>query len=128
MILRPTKSPRTYTLFPYTTLFRSPRILHLPKIISIPGRLHLLPRHEPQRRRVDAIPQHAHLARAVIEHVPQVAVAVHRKHLGADHPVRRIAHLVDVRRHDRRAEAGPAAARSAGHTSELQSLLRISSA
>src|SRR3546814_4602621 len=79
MIRRPPRSTRTDTLLPYTTLCRS--------------RLHLLPRHEPQRRRVDAIPQPAHLARAVIEHVPQVAVAVHR---------------------------------SEEHTSELQSLMRIS--
>src|SRR3546814_3367607 len=41
---------------------------------------------------------------------PFRSVAVNRTHLGADHPVRRITHLVDVRRHDRRAEARPAAA------------------
>src|SRR3546814_6942328 len=71
----------------------SPRILHLPKIISILGRLHLPPRHEPQRRRVDSIPQPAHLARAVIEHVPQLAVAVPRTHLAAVHPAIGRAHV-----------------------------------
>src|SRR5690606_26593524 len=59
------------------------RITHLLHVITIPRRRHLLERHEPQRRRVDAVPQPARLARPVLEHVAEMAVAVHRTPLGA---------------------------------------------
>src|SRR3546814_9195825 len=94
MIRRPPRSTRTYTLFPYTTLFRSHRALlchhHEPRP-ALPrqggGRPELPPRHRQglQLRRV---------------HAPDVGAGRHPR--------------ADVR------------LRSEEHTSELQSLMRIS--
>ena len=66
---------------------------------------------EAQRRRVDAVAQAAAVARPVVEDVAEVAVGAARAHLGADHAVRAVAQLLDVRRLDRLGEARPAAAR-----------------
>src|SRR3546814_8172830 len=91
MIRRPPRSTRTYTLFPYTTLFRSP---------AIPG-MHPATRHGGQLR--------------------------HR--LGQCWDFRPAAAAREV---DRRHPADPAqldrrpGGRSEEHTSELQSLMRIS--
>src|SRR3546814_2622520 len=87
MIRRPPRSTRTDTLFPYTTLFRSPRTLR---------RDHHAPRPLPR----------------------------------LPHPAIRSADAEPRRAADRRpfADAHPAAfrLRSEEHTSELQSLMRIS--
>src|SRR3546814_6244743 len=39
MLLRPPRSTRTDTLFPYTTLFRSPKATHGGKRVLVPGRI-----------------------------------------------------------------------------------------
>src|SRR3546814_261892 len=59
---------------------------------------------------MDAVSQPATVLRAVGEHMAEVAVAVHRAHLGADHAKGVVAPLFDVLRHDRLGEARPAAA------------------
>src|SRR3546814_16316932 len=110
MILRPPRSTRTDTLFPYTTLFRSP-----PQ--------HARARYVPM---VDRRPRAAH---------PHVAIEAHRVRCEDDGAVRagasRSAALCRSRRrgvpggfvlHRRRAIGF----RSEEHTSELQSLMRIS--
>src|SRR3546814_7877431 len=79
MILRPPRSTRTDTLFPYTTLFRSPH----PERCSQCGQV---PEHAGQRH------------------------AAHRRQL------------------QQRADGTRLGGRSEEHTSELQSLMRISSA
>src|SRR3546814_1847839 len=103
MIRRPPRSTRTYTLFPYTTLFRS----HLaPMIDALSGagiRVSLF--IEPDPRQIEAAMR---LKAPVVE-----------LHTGL------YAHLQD---HARTAELKRLAdaARSEEHTSELQSLMRIS--
>src|SRR3546814_9560775 len=86
MILRPPRSTRTDTLFPYTTLFRSPP-------------------PDPVRSRHSIPRRHAHPRRGLAE---PVAVGVL-----ADRPQQ----IADTRLGRRRSEE---------HTSELQSLMRIS--
>src|SRR3546814_8836592 len=84
MIRRPPRSTRTDTLFPYTTLFRSPSASHMP-----------LPR-----------------VRAARPGPMRVLVAVSRRQTSPiSAPIRR---------------AHESALRSEEHTSELQSLMRIS--
>src|SRR3546814_2062164 len=83
MIRRPPRSTRTDTLFPYTTLFRSPRA----------GRLRRAADRAAAHRPRAARPAHVHRAH------------VHRGHRADD------------------ADDGD---RSEEHTSELQSLMRIS--
>src|SRR3546814_1917952 len=85
MIRRPPRSTRTDTLFPYTTLFRSPRL-----------------RHEPPVRR----------GRVQLREDPR--------------PGRHQAGLRPARRALRAARALSPEPRSEEHTSELQSLMRIS--
>src|SRR3546814_7249994 len=94
MIRRPPRSTRTDTLFPYTTLFRSP--------------VHVV--HE-QFGELDA---REPLFRVVVDPVQ------HEREHQADHveaAVQRIRH---------RAPGIPVRRRSEAHTSELQSLMRIS--
>src|SRR3546814_10880851 len=100
MTRRPPRSTRTYTLFPYTTLFRSPR--H-------PFQRAVFRRHQPEflrefTRRDIIIAQHRQ--RRVGRQVGPIAIG------------------------DPRIAAGghELAGRSEEHTSELQSLMRISSA
>src|SRR3546814_6913553 len=102
MILRPPRSTRTDTLFPYTTLFRSP---------------------DQNRRIGDAEKGVAKAGNGVEERV-QVA----------DEPERAM-QIVDriegtrkqrQRRDDEIGDCGQGQARSEEHTSELQSLMRIS--
>src|SRR3546814_9823917 len=90
MLRRPPRSTRTDTLFPYTTLFRSPRLRDLP--------------HRLMQLRTAIAP-------ARPEHVPGQTLAMH-PHQDIFFPV----HIA----HDQRQ------VRSEEHTSELQSLMRIS--
>src|SRR3546814_8877029 len=85
MIRRPPRSTRTYTLFPYTTLFRS------------------------ERQRL-CVPRHARIAGREID----------RDNVALDRPCpffKAARHLGPSKRPERRSEE---------HTSELQSLMRIS--
>src|SRR3546814_7204317 len=93
MKLRPPSSPRTASLFPYTTLFRSGRRRRQPRMAGLslqPGvdRAVLVPDPEPCDRRLDA---------------------------GGGERGRRAVHPL-----------GSLRPRSEEHTSELQSLMRIS--
>src|SRR3546814_4037804 len=82
MIRRPPGSPRTYTLFPYTTLFRSPQ-------------------HQPDdRQHVAEVGHHQQVEDAEGQHADRPQVPVQRRRL--------------------------IFFRSEEHTSELQSLMRIS--
>src|SRR5687768_17334447 len=67
--------------------------------------------NETQRGRVDAVAQSALILGTVVEDMPEMAVAVDRSHFGADHAVRLVRELIDVRGLDRLGKAGPAAAR-----------------
>src|SRR3546814_8186439 len=110
MIRRPPRSTRTDTLFPYTTLFRSAR--HAAEI-SPPGRPRAVGRevqgaHEKHRRLADAPHRPFHYGR--IRLMPLVELV--RLPNGAEAELLR----------GRLESAG----RSEEHTSELQSLMRIS--
>src|SRR3546814_8640763 len=120
MILRPPRSTRTDTLFPYTPLFRSTVVDRQPQHRLGPWRR---PHRQPQRRgeSVDVVLAEAHdqlggEARcAAGGHALVLAVVV------AVDVIRGPAQLAaDARL------AGRAAVRSEEHTSELQSLMRIS--
>src|SRR3546814_4771763 len=92
MILRPPRSTRTDTLFPYTTLFRSQRADHAPRTRRVRRRrLH-------QGRRGRLLPQRRAVAAAGAVRTPAVTAALPGRQPG----------------------------RSEEHTSELQSLMRIS--
>src|SRR3546814_12599274 len=101
MIRRPPRSTRTDTLFPYTTLFRSPGAHGTSSIL---GRSHHRspipnpPLRQPTRRRTLPL---AHLPRLVTHHAPSKSYLRHR-----------------------RSRTNPS--RSEEHTSELKSLMRIS--
>src|SRR3546814_10437811 len=98
MIRRPPSATRTVTLFPYTTLFRSSD--RLPDLSA-------LPRHRPDRRlRADVIGHDDAVADGDI-HALQAAAVRPCRRLGADDGFARLL-------------------RSEEHTSELQSLMRIS--
>src|SRR3546814_10457237 len=101
MIRRPPRSTRTDTLFPYTTLFRSSGLE--PGTRRRTGGARRLFRGE---RRLRAAPADLRLARAV-----------------ADQPADRVAARAARRLHPR---IGKIPDRSEEHTSELQSLMRIS--
>src|SRR5262245_2292034 len=77
-------------------------ILHLVQVSPITLGLHVVAMDEPQRGRVDAIAQSAAVAWSVGKYVPEMAVAVHRSHLGARHAVRGVPEFVDVGRLDRK--------------------------
>ena len=68
-------------------------------------------RVELHRAGVHAVAQPAAVARAVLEHVPEVAAAALADDLGADHPVRDVALDLDGLGHLRLGEARPARAR-----------------
>src|SRR3546814_2489747 len=129
MIRRPPRSTRTDTLFPYTTLVRSTVVPRIPGDAWRPGRRHrraargavageswLSPRRDPpfgdSRRVSDVRPR----PQAVRRH----AVPVHEPLDGAQ--LRN--HGAGRRRRPHTRE--PRRSRSEEHTSELQSLLRIS--
>src|SRR3546814_2654516 len=103
MIRRPPRSPRTDTLFPYTTLFRSLFIAYAGKFKRL-GRL---------KHIFDAGPV---LAVGILHDADQLVA-------------RQIAHIgIGVAVHDKRQGLDGAllGTRSEEHTSELQSLMRIS--
>src|SRR3546814_3289846 len=97
MIRRPPRSTRTDTLFPYTTLFRSPPLRRL-RQISQPQRKHLARRVITHRNPVDRVP------------------GLDRPAVVRDHHELRPVTQLQQRVHERSEE----------HTSELQSLMRIS--
>src|SRR3546814_8415385 len=95
MIRRPPRSTRTDTLFPYTTLFRSPELLRQPELRREGGGQELL-RDRARRDRPGAGGDHRRAAQVALELRPRAQR--------------------DRALHDRSEE----------HTSELQSLMRIS--
>src|SRR3546814_4089533 len=108
MIRRPPRSTRTDTLFPYTTLFRALA-------------LKLMRQLGPARPDDPACGQHMH--EIGLHHVQQALVMGDEKHglVGLAHDA------VDaVADHPQRIDVEPAVGRSEEHTSELQSLMRIS--
>src|SRR3546814_2413897 len=92
MIRRPPRSTRTDTLFPYTTLFRSPRVVR-----------------DDAEERVVRLARLVDLAWRNAQPFLEYLVAVRR--LSAGDPARKVGVMQD---------------RSEEHTSELQSLMRIS--
>src|SRR3546814_6167509 len=104
MIRRPPRSTRTDTLFPYTTLFRSPAVARATE----EGRAEQQREGGDQQPEADVVhPRECHVGRADHQrHEPVAEAADHRRHHHEedhDEPVR-----------------------SEEHTSELQSLMRIS--
>src|SRR3546814_1829970 len=95
MIRRPPRSTRTDTLFPYTTLFRSPRARK-----QVEQRIAVVPADRALQRR--------HVLGEALQHLQ------HRFLVGQE----------DVAPHRRVRRGDPG--RSEEHTSELQSLMRIS--
>src|SRR5690625_731853 len=85
--------------------------LHLIQILAVAFSGHRLARNETQRRRIDAVAQPAAIRRPVVEDMAEMAVAMRRAHLGADHAVRAVPPLVHVGRLDRLGETRPAAGR-----------------
>src|SRR3546814_2255065 len=133
MIRRPPRSTRTDTLFPYTTLFRSPDARHArlqPQDPSAHGRRPqggqgALPRTRRQE------PGHAALCQRTPGRSggdrrvdPARAGLLFPRRRGRRSEIRRTARLCEGR--GRRPAARRIADKSEGHTSELQSLMRIS--
>src|SRR3546814_6591165 len=117
MIRRPPRSTRTDTLFPYTTLFRSDRGIAAPGADS-------RPEQDPRRAalwRVQELlsEQRRRIFRQLLRLLPARSLCPALRHL---HRKR-----IERERGDRPdAPFGDARARSDEHTSELQSLMRIS--
>src|SRR3546814_8686776 len=107
MIRRPPRSTRTDTLFPYTTLFRSD-----PGEIGEP----LVPGFHDRAEEV-----HRHRLHENAERCPRNMQIVVRRRRGAQ---RRVDRIASRQWQEHRPEQQ--AARSEEHTSELQSLMRIS--
>src|SRR3546814_6930672 len=106
MIPRPPRSTRTDTLLPYTTLFRSPDEVLVADRLGGPGGLGLV--HHDGELVVEGLVAHRHPADPVVDGAGDAGgahgvVGVHGRH----HPE-------------------PGSGRSEEHTSELQSLMRIS--
>src|SRR3546814_7308745 len=87
MILRPPRSTRTDTLFPYTTLFRSPTLVQTPWLFLV------------KRARTSILPTTRTSSAGDGSSIPTIMIAL---------------------------SPGGGIARSEEHTSELQSLMRIS--
>src|SRR3546814_2203701 len=129
MIRRPPRSTRTDTLFPYTTLFRSQRLVVPPaveqrrrQVVGQDGLLAGGAEHHLRARpggAQDLRPQLVHLpaVHPVLGVQQHIAVEAGRRLLGQPRGDRGLADL--------RAPDGPPQ-RSEEHTSELQSLMRIS--
>src|SRR3546814_1648563 len=117
MIRRPPRPTRTYTLFPYTTLFRSPDLILDPAAIGVG--------HRDRRGQIAERDMVAaqHLKRQVgIDHLVVGITVEQLRGL--------VVHDLAQQRGDRLALVEPLPAqlgqRSEEHTSELQSLMRIS--
>src|SRR3546814_9311376 len=106
MIRRPPRSTRTDTLFPYTTLFRSPHRAadHRQRAASVP-----LPENTVRR-------SHAARGKPVYPRLPQ----------SRSRTTYRSDRAVGIFRHQLRTAYRCHESRSEEHTSELQSLMRIS--
>src|SRR3546814_8741310 len=118
MIRLPPRSTRTDTLFPYTTLFRSRR-LELAEVGQIGVRTHDLVEVNEQRRAVGIVAfdrHHLVLELAVLPRRIRALVRGERELV-----LLLTADLMGLRQH-----FGGQAHRSEEHTSELQSLMRIS--
>src|SRR3546814_1966431 len=116
MIRRPPRSTRTDTLFPYTTLFRA-------------GRAGVRRAAVPARMRVAAGSDAAGLnACVLVQPMRGNGYAIASSPASAEHVPHPVSHPHQVLRHDprRRRAPGERAGRSEEHTSELQSLMRIS--
>src|SRR3546814_8518385 len=130
MIRRPPRSTRTDTLFPYTTLFRS-RIDHLLALVGQLRRRLVLPRLDlTDFAGAQVVPVDG-AAVAILHAVDQrrhdALAAVHHHGIGGGHLHER--GLAGAERHrQHRVQVGDdaKAPRSEEHTSELQSLMRIS--
>src|SRR3546814_3308666 len=111
MIRRPPRSTRTDTLFPYTTLFRSHPERHAGSaVLATPARAGVPACEERDRR--GALRYRARRLRPQLR-VDQPFAAAHRHSLARFPRARRPGHRAALRR-------------SEEHTSELQSLMRIS--
>src|SRR3546814_4255461 len=125
MIRRPTRSKRTDTLFPYTTLFRS-------KFFSYSHRSGVLESQSPACELLRAVERFGRRRRPTVEVTldPQAAIADHDGIARlADRRGRWAARVEAAARRNRcRTWITPIDYRSEEQTSELQSLMRISSA
>src|SRR3546814_5437590 len=121
MFRRPPRSTRTDTLFPYTRLFRSgPLVLPAQRAGPVPGGDPVRLRHPAQRRRGQAA-VHRDRVRARL-----LAAADAVREAGGCVPVRLPAGLPGAAGGDAGRVGLAVPARSEEHTSELQSLMRIS--
>src|SRR3546814_5099197 len=119
MIRRPPRSTRTDTLFPYTTLFRS---LSLPRASTNGNGLQAPSRHRPLC--FAAVAHEQHMPRSL-----PARVSPKRTHgfpIRNDAPPTGIRHRRPKRHAERDRSAWRCTKRSEEHTSELQSLMRIS--
>src|SRR3546814_3968682 len=129
MIRRPPRSTRTDTLFPYTTLFRSILAVHAighARCVGVPGhkvahRFTFTHEVGAEHARPDEIVRPQDLKRAAHLRAVEIAAAPH-------HIVEHVElGFVDKQtKLTRLAELGLGRQRSEEHTSELQSLMRIS--
>src|SRR3546814_1009017 len=116
MIRRPPRSTLTDTLFPYTTLFRS---LHLPRTSPAPDA-----RHAADVPAIGRLPVHRALATCSHNPARRLPAAGQRP----PHPMPAASDPCASGQTQSWPPADPQLMRSEEHTSELQSLMRISSA
>src|SRR3546814_8891846 len=112
MIRRPPRSTRTYTLFPYTTLFRSKSKRR--------GKQNVLGTHRGSAR-WDAVDRHCrrHCEGHALCFCSELGLSAHQRERIRDRDLR-------TKSDGLLFKVGRALARSEEHTSELQSLMRIS--
>src|SRR3546814_5204777 len=129
MIRRPPRSTRTDTLFPYTTLFRSGRPVEL---LDLPGAYSLEPSSPDERVTRDVITgaqAGERLPDAIIVVVDAANLDNHLRFtlqlIALGLPVVVALNMIDLATRDG-LTLDPEALRSEEHTSELQSLMRIS--
>src|SRR3546814_1716469 len=131
MIRPPPRSTRTDTLFPYTTLFRSVvededhgRAGVDQLVPELARGVHRVDVHDRQSRAEDA--EGGDRILQAVGHHDRDAIALLELQLAQQVGGELAAELVDLRVGERPAHVGEGGARSEGHTSELQSLMRIS--
>src|SRR3546814_8390012 len=117
MIRRPPRSTRTDTLFPYTTLFRSP---HFAQHVA-PGRAIMRLMEE-----IDQCLDDSGADAINGDNLGPGSLIVMRSRGNLGKPLDRTECLQQVTRRNRADMANAKAERSEEHTSELQSLMRIS--